>query len=64
MDAMITVGQVAGTLALSICAALGIEWVFLAGAFRLMSAALARNPAPQPPSRPRHGEPRRPALWQ
>jgi hypothetical protein len=63
MDAMMAIGQIAGTLILSICAALGIELVFLAGAFRFLSAAMARTPAPQPASRPRRTAARGPALW-
>lgn len=63
MDAMMAI---AGTLLFSICAALGIEWVFLAGAFRFMSAArinTTRTPAPQRVSQASGTAPRGPALW-
>lgn len=69
MDAMMAI---AGTLLFSICAALGIEWVFLAGAFRFMSGALitttsttntTRTPVPQRLSQAPGTEPRGPALW-
>jgi hypothetical protein len=63
MDAIMVIGQIAGTLLLSICAGLGIEWIFLAGAFRFMSAALARTPTSQPAVLPRRTVERGPALW-
>lgn len=63
MDSIMTIGQIAGTLMLSICAALGIEWIFLAGVFRSMSAVLARNPEQQAASRPRRTAGRAPSPW-
>jgi hypothetical protein len=53
MNAIITIGQIAGPLLVSICAALGIEWVFLTVAFRLMSGAVARTAARPPLSQAR-----------
>lgn len=63
MDAIMTIGEIAGALVVSLCAALGIEWIFLAGAFRWMSGAMARTPEPQPVARQRCIASRRPALW-
>ncbi len=50
-------------LTLSVSLALGIEWLCLEGAFRLMSGAPSRAPARSSESRPHHASSRAPALW-
>lgn len=63
MDAMMTVGQIAGTLIFSLCAAFGIQWIFLASAFRLISSAIARPAAVRPIGTRNELRVRSPALW-
>jgi hypothetical protein len=50
-------------LTFSVLLGLGIEWLCLEGAFRLISGAPSRAPARSGEARPRHPGSRAPALW-
>ena len=50
-------------LTLSVSLALGIEWLCLEGAFRLISGAPSRAPARSNTPKPRPAGPQPPALW-
>jgi len=63
MDEMMTAILTIAMLTLSVSLALGIEWLCLEGAFRLMSGAPSRAPAQSSESKPRHPSSRAPALW-
>ena len=63
MDEMMAAVLTIAMLALSVSLALGIEWLCLEGAFRLISGAPSRAPARSSESKPRHPGSRAPAMW-
>ena len=63
MDEMMAAVLTIAMLTLSVSLALGIEWLCLEGAFRLISGAPSRAPAQSSELKARHPGSRAPALW-
>lgn len=63
MDEMMAAILTIAMLTFSVFLALGIEWLCLEGAFRLISSAPSRAVARSSELKPRHPSSRAPALW-
>ncbi len=63
MDEMMAVVLTLAMLTFSVFIALGIEWLCLEGAFRMISGAPSRGVARSSAPKPRPKGSRRPAVW-